>query len=139
VSQLGILLLALAGIAILGSESCKTHDHIPFSHDSGSCVAVLRPDCLPVHPSSHPADELLLALISRIILGSESHRSHYHILLSHNSGLSLSLSLMLRLTVSRPVCLGIKHTSWAYDQILFPFGIWNTSDSYVLDSVGRPL
>jgi hypothetical protein len=29
----------------------------------------------------------------------------------------LSLSLMLRLTVSRLVCLGIKHPSEAYDQI----------------------
>jgi hypothetical protein len=39
----------------------------------------------------------------------------------HHTGevtiLSLSLSLMLRSTVSRPVCLGIKHPPGAYDQI----------------------
>jgi hypothetical protein len=45
----------------------------------------------------------------------------------------LSLSLMLRPMVSRPVCLGIKHPSGAYDQILL------LSDSCGFVDLGRSL
>jgi hypothetical protein len=45
----------------------------------------------------------------------------------------LSLSLTLQPTVSRPVCLGLKHPSGAYDQILF------LSDSCGFVDVGRCL
>jgi hypothetical protein len=46
--------------------------------------------------------------------------------------LLLSLTLMLRPTVSRPVCLGIKHPSGAYDHI------FSTADSYGLVLCGAP-
>jgi hypothetical protein len=47
----------------------------------------------------------------------------------------LSLSLVLRQTVSRPVCLGIKHPSGAYDQIFF--SIRNTEYVWQLRSLFR--
>jgi hypothetical protein len=48
--------------------------------------------------------------------------------------LSLSLSLMLRPTDSRPVYLGIKHSSWAYDEIFL-----SLSDSCVFVDMGSSL
>jgi hypothetical protein len=53
--------------------------------------------------------------------------------------IQVKVKVTLRLTISQSVSKSwCPATSGAYDQIFFPFGIRNTSDSYVLHSVGRP-
>jgi hypothetical protein len=49
-----------------------------------------------------------------------------------NLNLSLSLSLMLRPTISQPVYLGMKHPSGAYDQIFIT--LWSYKHSLLLYS-----
>jgi hypothetical protein len=85
-----------------------------------------------------PVTHTTVSIITAVIKFQSPHYAKYYNFrreLAH----TLSLTESYVTTDGQSVCLGIKHPSGAYDQIFFLFGIRNTSDSYVLHSVGRPL
>jgi hypothetical protein len=49
VGRSGKLLLALTSTVILGSESCRTHDHIFLSHDSWNRATALNSKSLWIY------------------------------------------------------------------------------------------
>jgi hypothetical protein len=112
---LSYMLLVLASAVDLGSESLETRDHILLSQ--------------------------IWDFLIRRLLRLVGSWWRYSTLPPHGyySLLKLSLSLMLRPTVSRPVCLGIKHPSGLTTGFLLPYGIRNTSESCGFVDMGRSL
>jgi hypothetical protein len=108
------LLLALASAVILRSESRGTHDQILLSQIRDSSQPG-GPGPRIYVPGKRVARLYCQALGSLSVASYDSQGCGGGIR-PHTKG--WVLSLMLRSTVSRPVCLGIKHPSGTYDQIL---------------------